>query len=107
MSKASHRGNGLADTPEEEVLLIHIALAALGVLVGSAGVLWLKGTTWLVEHGVLASASSHPLVEIPGAAGSGLDLPRIAIATAVLLAVAAVALSWARRVIARRRESLA
>ncbi|GAA5000257.1 hypothetical protein [Actinopolymorpha pittospori] len=107
MSNASHRGNGLANSPGEEMLLIHIALAALGVLVGSAGVLWLKGTTWLVEHGVLAPASAPPLLEIPGADGAGLDRPRIAIATAALLAVVAVAVSWARRVSVHRRENLA
>lgn len=100
-----HRGNGLADTPEEEVLLVHVALAVLGMVVGSAGVLWLKGATWLVEHQVLVGASAGPLVQIPGAAGAGLDVPRLAIAAAIVLATLVVAASSARRAIARRREA--
>ena len=32
MSNTPYRGNGLADTPEEEVLLIHVGLALLGIL---------------------------------------------------------------------------
>lgn len=103
-SNTPYRGNGLADTPEEEVLLIHVALAVLGMVVGSAGVLWLKGATWLVEHQVLVGESTDPLVQIPGAAGAGLDVPRLAIATAVVLATLVVAASSARRAIARRRE---
>lgn len=104
-SNTSHRGgNGLADTPEEEVLLIHVAIAVIGMAVGSAGVLWLKGATWLVKHQVLVGASADPLVQIPGAGGAGLDVPRLAITAAIVLATLVVAASSARHAIARRRE---
>lgn len=107
MSNTPYRGNGLADTPEEEVLLIHVGLALLGIVAASAGAFWLKGTTWLVEHHVLVSAPSGPLVQIPGAAGAGLDVPRLAILAALLVATLVTAVSSARRAIALRREDLA
>lgn len=99
-----NRGNGLADTPEEEVLLIHLALIGLGALVGSAGLLWLKGTTWLIAHHVLLPARSNPLLDVPGTEGAGLDLPRIAVGVAVIVVVLAFAASEARKAFARGRE---
>ena len=107
MSNTPYRGNGMADTPEEEVLLIHVGLALLVIVAASAGTFWLKGATWLVEHQVLVAAKADPLLQIPGAAGAGLDVPRLAILAAVILAVVVTAVSSARRAIARRREELA
>lgn len=107
MSNTPYRGNGLAGTPEEEVLLIHVGLALLGIVAASAGAFWLKGTTWLVEHQVLVAAKSDPLVQIPGSSGAGLDVPRLAILAAILVATLVAAVSSARRAIARRREDLA
>ncbi len=98
------RGNGVAATPEEELLLIHVALAVITVVLGSVGILWLKGATWLVEHQVLAAAAAHPVLSLPGADGAGLDLPRAAIAAGFILAGIACALSAASRAVARRYE---
>ena len=53
------------------------------------------------------AAKADPLLQIPGAAGAGLDVPRLAILAAVILAVVVTAVSSARRAIARRREELA
>jgi len=106
MSNTPYRGNGLADTPEEEVLLIHIALGMVGVALASAAALWLTGSAWLVEHQVLVPAKAAPVVQIPGAAGAGLDLSRIAIAAAIVLAVLVIAVSSARRALRHRREDL-
>lgn len=94
-SNPSSSGNGLAATPQEEILLIHVGLAALTVALGSAGVLWLKGSTWLVAHQVLVPAAAHPVLTVPGAGGAGLDLPRVAVAAAVVVALVACALSAA------------
>jgi len=99
-------GNGVADTPEEELVLIHIVMGAVTIVLGSAGALWLTGAAWLVEHQVLVARAAQPLVEVPGAAGAGLDLPRIAIAAALLLAALAGAVSYVRRSWTRRREEL-
>lgn len=107
MSNAPQRGKGLADTPEEEVLLIHIGIAMVGIVLASAGALWLKGAVWLVQHKVLVAAAADPLVQIPGAAGAGLDVPRLAIAAAIILASLAAAVSSARHALGRRRQDLA
>ena len=97
-------GNGLANTPQEELVLIHVAIAAVAVLLGSAGALWLQGANWLVEHQVLVPHAAAPLLEIPATAGAGLDLPRIAIVTGVLLAAIAAGVSAAHRALNRRRH---
>lgn len=105
MSTSPNRGgNGLADTPEEELVIIHVAIAAVGAVLASAGALWLGAAGWLVEHHVLVARSAEPLLEIPGTSGSGLDLPRIAIAVALVLAVLAAAISAGRRAVERRRR---
>lgn len=106
MSNAPSRGNGLADTPEEELLLVHVALVVLSIVVASAGTLWLKGADWLVEHQVLVAAKAEPLVQIPGAGGAGLDVARLAILAAVVVAAVVAGVSSARRAIVRRREDL-
>ncbi len=98
------RGNGLADTPEEELLLIHVALVAAGVVLGSASAIWLMGATWLVEHQILVAQSADPLLEIPGTNGAGLDLPRVAVAAGVIVAILTIAVSAARRAFARRED---
>ena len=98
--------NGLADTPEEEVLLIHIALGAVGIVLASAGALWLTGMSWLVEHQILIPSAAAPQLVVPGSGGAGLDGPRIAIAAAVVCAVVVVAVSAARSAFARRRQDL-
>ena len=106
MSNTPYRGNGLADTPEEEILLVHIALGAVGIAVGSAGVIWWKGSVWLVEHHIFVAGSADPLLEIPGTAGAGLDVARIAILLGIVVALLAIAVSAARRALTRRRENL-
>ncbi|MFJ4233868.1 hypothetical protein [Cellulosimicrobium cellulans] len=102
-------GNGIADTPEDELIVINAALVALGAIAGSAGFLWLKGVAWLIEHNILVAASAEPLLVLPASDGAGLDLPRIAIAGGVLLGVVVLSVSAAVRAISRlrRREHLA
>lgn len=89
-------GNGLADNPEEEVMLIHVALAAMGIVVGSISIIWLKGVDWLVTHRVLVAGTADPIIALPGAGGAGLDAPRIAALVGLIGITAAVSLS-ARR----------
>lgn len=93
-----------ADNEEEEAFLIYMGMLALGAVLGSAGLLWLKGATWLVEHQVLVAAAADPLVVIPGTGGAGLDVSRAAIAAAVILVALVSAVSAARRAWARDPE---
>lgn len=63
------------------------------LLLGSAGTVtalaWAKILTWALKQQVLLPAAAAPLVAIPGSEGAGLDLPRLAVAAAILLAVLA------------------
>src|SRR4051812_27215649 len=99
------RSGGAATTPGEEILLIHIGLAAGTLALGSAGLLWLKGATWLVEHHLLLPAAAHALVVVPGTGGAGLDLPRLAVMAGVALATIVLAVSTARRALTSRTEA--
>jgi hypothetical protein len=96
--------NGVADTPEEELVLLLVGVVALGAVLGSAGTMALAGADYLVGHGILVGAREHPLVAVPGAGGAGLDLSRLAILAGLLLAVLAAAVSSARRAWALQRE---
>ena len=98
-------GNGIADTPEEEFLLIAVGLGALGLIGGSLAFFWDKTIAWLLAHGLILPAAAHPVLEIPGADGAGLDLVRAAIAAGVLLALLAVVVSSAVRAIRHRRRA--
>ncbi len=104
MNTTPSRGSGVANSPDEEVILVVVGALALSALVGSVGLVWVVGVGWLVEHHVLVPADAHPLLAVPGAAGAGLDLPRVAILLALLLAVGAITVSSARRALARSRQ---
>lgn len=96
-------GNGIADTPEEEVLLIVVALGSLGLIGGSLALFWDTAVTWLLAHDLLVPAAAEPMVTLPAADGAGLDLVRLAIAAGVLLGLLAVVLSATVRAIRHRR----
>jgi hypothetical protein len=89
-------GNGLADTPEEEVLLIHLALAAMGVLVGSISIIWLKGVDWMINHRVLVAPAADPIIALPGAGGAGLDVARVVALVGVFGIAGALSMSTCR-----------
>ena len=101
--------NGSADTPEEELVVINVAIGALGTVLASAGILWFKGVAWLLEHKIIVPEAAAPLITIPGTHGAGLDLPRTALAAAILLAVLTLTVSAGHRAItrSRRREDFA
>ena len=98
-------GNGIADTPEEEFLLIFVGLGALGAIAGSLAFFWSKVVAWLLDHGILLPATAHPMLTIPGTHGAGLDVMRAAIAAGVLLALLALFVSAAVRAIHHRRHA--
>lgn len=52
---------------------------------------WGKIVTWLLEHKIIVPAAADPTVVIPSTVGAGLDLPRIVIAMAALIAIGAFA----------------
>ena len=58
--------NGIADTPEEELVVINVAIGALGTVLASAGILWFKGVAWLLEHKIIVPEAAAPLITIPG-----------------------------------------
>jgi hypothetical protein len=62
---------------------------------------WGTSLTWLVEHKILVAASESPLFTFPGQIG-GVDLPRLVIVIAVLLAAVACGFSALRALHDRR-----
>lgn len=105
MNSSPRGGAPVAATPQEELLLLHVGLAAVTVALSSVGFLWLQGVDWLLEHGVLVPPATA-IVVIPETGGAGFDLPRVAIATGVALAATAWTASTAARAL-RRPEDLA
>lgn len=75
--------------------------AAVMALLGSAGVLWTKGSQWLVEHQMLVDASEASALAVPGMGGAGLDTSRLMVIAGVLIIVLAVAGSAARVALTR------
>lgn len=96
--------NPAASSPDDEFVLFIVGCVAAAALVGSAGLVWLKGVGWLVEHQVLVPASQHPLLALPSAAGAGLDLSRLAVLCAVVIALIAWAASAVHHRIAAARS---
>lgn len=94
-------GNNSSST-DDEVVLFFVGCVAFVAVLASAGLLWAKGVGWLVQHQLLLPAAAHPLLPVPGGAGAGLDLPRIAAAAGVLLALVAWAGSAVRRAVTAR-----
>lgn len=107
MTSTSTSGQGfrLADTPEDEYVIIH-ALAVFALAAFSAlGVLWYKGVGWLVVHQMLIPSSAHPVLVLPYTRGTGLDWSRILILVAAVVGLLALAISAARRAALRRRAA--
>mgnify|MGYP001116724447 FL=1 len=96
--------NPATSSADDEFVLFIIGCVAAAALVGSAGLFWLKGVGWLVEHQVLVPASQHPLVSLPSSDGAGLDLSRLAVLCAVVLALIAWAASAIHHRIAAARS---
>lgn len=94
----------LTTSADDEFVLFIIGCLAAAALVGSAGLVWLKGVGWLVEHQVLVPASQRPLLALPFSDGAGLDMSRLAVLCAVLLALIAWAASAIHHRIAAARS---
>ena len=90
-----------ATTAQEELLLIHVGLAVLAAVLGSAGLMWAKGAAWLTAHQVLVAGSAQPVWVIPGTSGAGLDVARLVALAGLGMGLAVVTLAalaaWWRR----------
>ena len=84
----SPAGPGSTSGTDDFVIFIAGCVAVVAVL-GSAGVFWGAGVTWLVEHQLLLAPGAHPLLALPAADGAGLDGARLAVLAAGLLGLVA------------------
>ena len=98
----SSTGSGRS-SDDDLFVLVMVGFLALGGVVASEGVWWAEAVRWLLAHRVLVTAGDHPLLRLPGSGGAGLDLPRLALATAALLLLTAAAVGALRRHPRRRR----
>lgn len=90
--------------PEEELAVLVVGVIAVGAVLARADTFWSeKAGPWLVRRAVLAGPVDEPLLVIPGLHGAGLDLPRIAVAAAAVIAIVVAAV--ARRAKSRQEPS--
>lgn len=92
------------DEARDQLTLMTFALGGLSAIVGTAAVLWTKLIDWAVRHHILVPASSNPVFEFPAAAGAGLDLPRVLLLAAVVIALLTLGALAAQRAWRARRE---
>ena len=84
---------------EVQVLIaLGVGLAIFGPAL--AALRWAKTVRWMISEGLIVAAESHPLIMLPSSGGAGLDLARLAVIAAVVLAVTAVSATMIKR---RRR----
>lgn len=99
-----NRGSWWNYSADDEFVLIHAAVAALGAALAAGGLLWWKGLGWMLQHRVLVPASAHPRWLLPHGHGAGLDMSRIMVVAGVLLGGLAFLVSSARQ--AQRTKDL-
>ncbi|WP_214514969.1 hypothetical protein [Rhodococcus sp. WY5] len=98
MSNSNSR-NTLSDS--DILILMCLAPFAVPLVIALVPGWWGNSLTWLVEHKILVAASESPLFTFPGQIG-GVDLPRLVIVIAVLLAAVACGFSALRALHDRR-----
>ncbi len=81
---------------DDTFLLCMTAMGSLGAITAAAATWWDRVVSWLVEHQVLVTGNTDPLVTVPYTGGAGLDLPRVTIICAVLLLTTAMTISALR-----------
>lgn len=77
--------------------LLIIGVLGLGAVGGVLAATWGRALVWLLEHQVVVAASQHPMLVLPRSAGAGVDLPRLALALAAALLLAAAVVGAVRR----------
>jgi hypothetical protein len=93
----------MSNTPSHSSSDGDILVMILGgaLLLGSASTItalaWSKILTWCLAHQVLLPTATNPMLVLPASGGAGVDLPRLAVAAAVLLAVLVASASRATR----------
>lgn len=80
--------NSSHSSSDADILVMLLGGALLLGTVGTITALaWSKVITWCLEHQVLLPAAANPLLVLPASEGAGVDLPRAAVAAAVLIGV--------------------
>jgi hypothetical protein len=93
----------MSNTPSHSSSDGDILVMILGgaLLLGSVGTVtalaWSQVLAWCLAHQVLLPAAANPRLVLPASEGAGVDLPRVAVAAAVLLAVFVASASRATR----------
>lgn len=100
----SSRHSIFDDLFDDDPFAIILVPLVIILIVGASLPMWLDGATlWLIDHNILVAKTSHPTVAVPGADGAGLDIRRIVVVAAVVVAVCAAGLGTVRRRL--RRET--
>ena len=91
----SNESTGSNLSPTEEITVI--TLAGTGILAVLSVATWHRLLAWMVDQKLLLPAAQDPLVTLPAGAGVGLDVPRLAIASAVLVFIVVFGIAALRR----------
>ena len=99
---SSAAGSGRTSDDDLFVLCV-VGSLSLGAAGAAAVAWWAQAVSWLLEHQVLVAADERPLLTVPGGAGAGLDLPRLALLAAALLVTVSAAVGAVRRRLHQQR----
>lgn len=91
--------NTLSDS--DIIMLLCLTPFAVPLVIALVPGWWGSSLTWLVERKILVAAAESPLFTFPGQIG-GLDLPRLVICVAVLIAALVCGFSALRALHERR-----
>lgn len=105
MSSSQQQGGGGGGSVSDEGLLAVIGFVVVCVGSGSvaAMAMWDRVVGWLMDLHLVVAAADGPVVVLPKSAGAGLDVPRLAVIAAAVIAVIVCVVSSVRR---RREGSL-
>jgi len=97
VSSEQHPTGGPA-AEEDLIAVITVALTAIGSVAVVAATMWERVVSWLLQQHVVVADVGDPIVTLPASGGAGLDVPRLALLAAALVAATAVGVAgWRRR----------
>ena len=87
------------------MILIVVGISGLGFVAAAVLAGWRTAVAWMVDHAVLLPATQDPAITVPAAGGAGMDLARLGVVIAGVVAIVALSTTAVGR-IRERQEGL-